>query len=137
GRLQQLLDAVVWEVGGETDWVPLSQPATVEPIQNGFVLTFNSFPGADLAPLAGAGLPTPRLSRWLRGRLTQLTTEFLSPENAILDGFKVDSLQAEVLQQTAGGIPPDQVHVNAAPVDSSKDFRPLGDNPKVGDTFSL
>src|SRR5262249_13829926 len=56
GRLQQLLDAVVWEVGGETDWVPLSQPATVEPIQNGFVLTFNSFPGADLAPLAGAGL---------------------------------------------------------------------------------
>src|SRR5262249_9185113 len=38
-------------------------------------------------------------------------------------------------QQTATGIPPDQVQVNAVPVDFSKDFRPLGDNPKIGDTF--
>jgi hypothetical protein len=135
--LEGLLGALAWEVSGEGGWVPLPQAPAMEPLNDGFLLSFGNFPGAALAAVAGVGLPSPRLSRWLRARLTRPISDFLSGENPILQGFQVDSLQPRVRQQTDAGVPPDLVLVNAVPVDFSKDFRPLGDNPRVGDTFYL
>jgi predicted phage baseplate assembly protein len=43
--------------------------------------------------------------------------------------------QIEQLTPPCQGIPPDQVHVNTTPVDFTRDFHPLGENPRVGDTF--
>lgn len=43
----------------------------------------------------------------------------------------------QVVGVALAGLPPDAVHVNTSPVDFSRDFLPLGENPRSGDTLQV
>ncbi len=57
------------------------------------------------------------------------------------DDVKVARIGEDEIVQITGvalaGIPPDAVHVNTTPVDFTRDFLPLGENPRAGDTLHV
>jgi len=126
-QLQKLLDAVEWKAFKAGRWQALPPP-TFASSTNAFTLTFSDFAGADVTALSGPGLATSP-GRWIQGRLNQPITNF-----QIAETLEIKTLTVHV-EQMETGIPPDQVHVNTTPVDFTKDFYPLGENPKAGDTF--
>ncbi len=60
-----------------------------------------------------------------------------NPQDSVAERLHVDTVTTRVEQLTPPfqGIPPDQVHVNTTPADFTRDFHPLGENPRAGDTF--
>jgi hypothetical protein len=132
-QIRPLLDAIQWEVFRGGRWEPLPSPSADLPDTfHDFTLTFSAFNGADVLTLSGPGAMPSQPSRWIRGRLTQPITQL-----PIAADLWVDSLILQIDQQVGTGIPPDHVHVNAAPVDFTRSFFPLGENPRVGDTVFI
>jgi hypothetical protein len=136
-KLQELFQAVKWQVSKGGDW-PLPAPkfglVGADPV-SAFTLTFDGFPGAEVTTLSGPGLAAPLSNRWLRGQLDQPISGF-----PIATSLKANTLSATInqLAETGGsGLLPDQAHTNTTPLDFTKEFYPLGQNPQVGDTFYL
>ncbi|MFQ5881391.1 MAG: putative baseplate assembly protein [Candidatus Methylomirabilales bacterium] len=88
-----------------------------------------------LAADASAGSTTLSLASAAGLEINDVVSFRASIRNSIAERLNVDAVTARVEQMTPQGISPDQVHVNTAAVDFTKDFYPLGDNPKAGDTF--
>jgi hypothetical protein len=132
-HIEPVLKVIQWEAFRRANWEPLLSPTfALSEEANTFTLTFPTFEGADMLALSGPGLDAPRPSRWIRGRLTQPITQL-----PIAERLWLDSLVPRIDRQEDTSIPPDHVHVNAAPVDFTKGFLPLGENPRVGDVVSI
>jgi hypothetical protein len=131
-QLEPLLKAIQWEAFRRGDWQPLLSPTfALSQGANAFALTFPTFEGADVLALSGPGLDVPRPSRWIRGRLNQPIAQLP------VEHLRLDSLIPRIDRQEDKSIPPDHVHVNAAPVDFTRNFLPLGENPRLGDVVSI
>ena len=136
-QLEPVLKAIQWEAFRRGDWRPLLSPTfALSEDANTFTLTFPTFEGADVLALSGPGLDVPRPSRWIRGRLSQPITQLPIAEHLWLDSL-VPRIDRQTDRQEDTSIPPDHVHVNAAPVDFTRGFLPLGENPRVGDVVSI
>jgi predicted phage baseplate assembly protein len=93
-QLQALFGAVAWEARRAGAWQPLPAPtlgAGGDPTASRILVIFEpgqggGFAGADLDELPGPGLPAPLRSRWIRGRLAQPITRFLTAELATVVG---------------------------------------------------
>jgi hypothetical protein len=132
-QIEPVLKVIQWEAFRRANWEPLLSPTfALSEEANTFTLTFPTFEGADILALSGPGLDAPRPSRWIRGRLSQPLTQL-----PIAEHLWLDSLVPRIDRQEDRSIPPDHLHVNAAPVDFTRSFLPLGENPRVGDVVSI
>jgi hypothetical protein len=137
-QLRPLLDAIQWEAFRAGRWEPLPSPSSDLPDEfHDFTLTFPDFAGADVLALSGPGLAASPLSRWIRGRLSKPITQLPMAQEPMAKALWIDSLIPRIDKPADTGIPPDHVHVNAAPVDFTRGFFPLGENPKVDDTVFI
>src|SRR5262245_9870732 len=137
-KLEPLLKAIQWEAFRRGNWEPLLSPTfALSEEANTFALTFPTFEGADVLALSGPGLDVPRPSRWIRGRLNQAITQLPIAEHPMWLDSLVPRIDRQTDRQDDTSIPPDHVHVNAAPVDFTRSFLPLGENPRVGDVVSI
>ncbi len=83
----------------------------------------------DLTTVAAPGLTGPVPDRWLR---TTLATPY--PLDPVAQDLSVTGV---TVTASGTGLMPDAAFAGSAPVDLSKDFRPFGDTPRVGDAFYL
>ncbi len=118
--------SVSWERRDSIGWVDMapSSDTTAGFTKDGDIV-FQKAP--QVAPVMVNGIT----SRWLRCRLTVPITPAMTQT---LPTIRTLTLEASLISK---GLAPDAAFTNTLPIDVSKDFFPLGEKPRFGDTFHV
>ncbi len=119
---------VSWERWDTTGWVEIvpASDSTLNLTREGNVV-FKDVPQIAASQVRGV------TSRWLRCRLKTPMTP------AVFGRVNLPTIRALTLQVGLNevGLSPDAAFTNALPIDVTKDFFPLGEKPRFGDTFYI